>query len=927
MTLRPFFTALALLAFLAGPAAAQTVQPLVISEVDTRTPNADEGEFVEIYNPNSSTVDLSNYALVLYDGSTDGVYRAINLGDRDLGAGEYFVLCSDTDAVDNCDRDIGANGFLENGPDAVALYFGGEADFPDDQEPGDENDGIVLVDALVYGPASNTDNTLINKINASSSRVNLTEQYDENENGEESTESLQRTPSPTSAGFTARTPTPGESPTSAPSPLPDTIDIDEARDRGPGATVTVQGVVTRAEGDVLFLEDDTAALKISLESRSDEADDLRDDIADGTVGPGTVLTVQGTLDEEGQIGRVLVIPGNRLGEYSVDGTDFVPDPQVVTLRQISLNGEDYESELVQIVDVRFGQTGTFVAGNTYALDDDTVTQNGVNLFVPSADDTRLEGTPIPAGQTVVTGIVGQASFAFEQYQVLGIDPDDIGGNATEGGGPGPEPGPGNTGDPDVDLVISEIDPSQAGPDTAEFVEIFNAEPLAVDLDGYVLVLFSGNGDDSYLAVDLDGETIAPGGLFVVCGDGSSVDECDLEIDGQTQFLVNGPAAVALYAGSDVDFPAGTDVTRTNLVDAVVYSSQVAAPDNGLLLGLGVGTQLNEDVDGTYNETSLQRVPVTGADFEAAAPTPGELPAEGPMEVTIAEARELGEGEEVTVTGTVSRAMGAFVYLQDGTAGLAIRQTEGAFFNAVAGGRIVPGTVVTVTGELSEFRGLLQINGDDLTDFETQGTGNAPDPVLVTLRQIAQNGEAYEGELVAVTGVAFEAEGGMTFEAGTNYAVSDGTSMAVPVRVPNAPDTMVDGERVPDGPVTVIGIVGQFDNVDDGIDEGYQLLVIDVADVNPQAVANERTPNGELAITVANPIRSATTVGFEVTAAGPARLALYDALGRRVAVLADGPVAAGVHEARLATSSLAPGVYVLRLEAEEGAATRTVTVVR
>ena len=88
-------------------------------------------------------------------------------------------------------------------------------------------------------------------------------------------------------------------------------------------------------------------------------------------------------------------------------------------------------------------------------------------------------------------------------------------------------------------------------------------------------------------------------------------------------------------------------------------------------------------------------------------------------------------------------------------------------------------------------------------------------------------------------------------------------------------------------------------------------------------AGEGAPESGLTLAVANPLRGATQVRF--TADAPARLALVDVLGRTVAVLADG--AMGAQTAALSTAGLAPGVYVLRLDAGGRVLTQTVTVVR
>ena len=55
--------------------------------------------------------------------------------------------------------------------------------------------------------------------------------------------------------------------------------------------------------------------------------------------------------------------------------------------------------------------------------------------------------------------------------------------------------------------------------------------------------------------------------------------------------------------------------------------------------------------------------------------------------------------------------------------------------------------------------------------------------------------------------------------------------------------------------------------------------------------------------------------------------MFNTLGQRVALVADGDFAAGEHTVTFDTSSLAAGVYVYRLSAGDFAATRRMTVVR
>ena len=70
-----------------------------------------------------------------------------------------------------------------------------------------------------------------------------------------------------------------------------------------------------------------------------------------------------------------------------------------------------------------------------------------------------------------------------------------------------------------------------------------------------------------------------------------------------------------------------------------------------------------------------------------------------------------------------------------------------------------------------------------------------------------------------------------------------------------------------------------------------------------------------------------STGFTLAQAGPTRLAVYDLLGREVAVLADGQLAEGRHEVHLDAGALASGTYVYRLQAGTEALTGRMTVTR
>lgn len=77
----------------------------------------------------------------------------------------------------------------------------------------------------------------------------------------------------------------------------------------------------------------------------------------------------------------------------------------------------------------------------------------------------------------------------------------------------------------------------------------------------------------------------------------------------------------------------------------------------------------------------------------------------------------------------------------------------------------------------------------------------------------------------------------------------------------------------------------------------------------------------------NPTRSGTSVTFTMPTAGDVELAVFDVLGRPVQTVVRGVRAAGTHTEVVATDRLAPGMYVVRLQAGGDWMTRTFSVVR
>ena len=77
----------------------------------------------------------------------------------------------------------------------------------------------------------------------------------------------------------------------------------------------------------------------------------------------------------------------------------------------------------------------------------------------------------------------------------------------------------------------------------------------------------------------------------------------------------------------------------------------------------------------------------------------------------------------------------------------------------------------------------------------------------------------------------------------------------------------------------------------------------------------------------NPFNPATTISFTLPEAVQTRVAVFDMLGREVALLADSRLDAGAHEVRFDASDLPSGVYVVRMVAGAHIATERITLMK
>lgn len=192
--IKKYFLALSLICSFAGFS-----QIIVINEIDSDTPSIDDMEFIELKTP-TPNASLNGYVLVCFNGNASSgpdtslkSYYTMSLDGLSTDANGIILLGSNSVSPAPA-RTFGDN-LLQNGADAVAVYLGTFDDFPDGTLATTTN----LVHALAYD-TSDPDAVELMAL------LGLTEQFNENENGQQTTQSIQRKNDGT---YETKAPTPG----------------------------------------------------------------------------------------------------------------------------------------------------------------------------------------------------------------------------------------------------------------------------------------------------------------------------------------------------------------------------------------------------------------------------------------------------------------------------------------------------------------------------------------------------------------------------------------------------------------------------------------------------------------------------------------------------------------------------------------------
>jgi len=167
---------------------------IVINELDCDTASVDTQEFIELKS-DTPYFPLGGYVVVLFNGSTSGAnssYYTIDLDNYTTDINGLLLIGSNN--VSPVPQLLIPVSVIQNGADAVAIYQASPSDFPEGTLATTDN----LIDALMYDTNDPDDTDMM-------ALLGLTEQINEGENGNQTTESIQRD---TDGTYFVATPTP-----------------------------------------------------------------------------------------------------------------------------------------------------------------------------------------------------------------------------------------------------------------------------------------------------------------------------------------------------------------------------------------------------------------------------------------------------------------------------------------------------------------------------------------------------------------------------------------------------------------------------------------------------------------------------------------------------------------------------------------------
>ena len=489
-------------------------------------------------------------------------------------------------------------------------------------------------------------------------------------------------------------------------------------------------------------------------------------------------------------------------------------PRVVTVSDILANANAWESTLIQV------QNATLGGGTTYG--DFSVTLNDASGSVGMFSGfSTFASVPLPAGTGTVTGVVGD-------YNGVQINIRDLYDVVIAGSGSG-----GNLNQVSIQDVRNMFTGSATtAPDTTKIVGIVisdltggNWQPQNMVIQEQngagITVRFAGNhtfnvGDE--VEVNISGQTIEEfNGLLQINGvpnanatqvsTGNSINPRVATI---ADILANANAwESTLIQVQNSNLTGGTTYGDfgVTLNDASGNISMFSAFSNFAGTALPTGTGDVTGVVGDYNGVQINIRTTSDVNYT------GGGGGGTPTFMTIAAVRALFTGSATTAPTNTAIA-GIVISDKDSEnitgKNIVIQQTGGSGIVvrfAANNTTLAMGDSVTIDisgGAISEFNGLLQIDGIANAGATVISSGNSITPRVATVQDILNNSEPWESTLVQIMGATIS--GSTTYSGSTT--VTDNTA-SIDMYTRSA--ATFSGTAVPGGSVNITAIVSQYNS--------------------------------------------------------------------------------------------------------------------
>ena len=179
------------------------------------------------------------------------------------------------------------------------------------------------------------------------------------------------------------------------------------------------------------------------------------------------------------------------------------------------------------------------------------------------------------------------------------------------------------------------------------------------------------------------------------------------------------------------------------------------------------------------------------------------------------------GKIVAVEGVCTWGYIGGVYFQDDTGGM------NAASNIALAYPLTAGKNYAIVGTLGSSNGLIRVVPSSFSDVVDMGEGIAPSPAPVTLPQTATQFEALEGELIVISNLTRSASDTDAWGKPSTITLQDASGNTIDLRIQRD----FEGFAIEPGfPVTVTGILGQFDTSNPR-DTGYQIMPRRMSDLS------------------------------------------------------------------------------------------------